>query len=464
MQQSAPATPAEPPPASAPEQSPPVFPGKTRPAKKDHLAWLYQELPHLVAEGVVNEEAAGRICGHYGPLAKADRKAPLALLICAILGALLVGLGIILIFAHNWAELGRPVRTLLSFAPLVLGQLLAGMAIRRHPGSSAWQEGAATFLMITVGASIALVGQTYHISGDLPRFLLVWVLLGLPLVYVMRAAMPAGLYWVGITAWMGTARFAHEPVTLYWLLVLLPAPFFWQLWRAGIRPIARSWLSWILAFCLPLAVGFAQLRFDNRLTFATFALLFSLYYLADRLWQARDQATRRRPLLLLGCLGITLIGLALSFGELWGQLAMRIPPGKLHHLLGMNSMTALLVGNLTLLGVLLRRQRNAGGLPFGLAGLFILFFQLLGGYLPGHSAAVVFNLFLLGLGAGTLFAGIREGLMTRVNGGLGIISLLIVARFFDTDLPFTAKGIAFIAIGVGFLLTNMLIKRREVTQ
>ncbi|PLX85579.1 MAG: hypothetical protein C0617_03525 [Desulfuromonas sp.] len=464
MTGNAPPAPAESPPPPVPAAPPPVSPGKARTQKKEHLAWLHRELPHLVAEGVVDEEAAERIGSFYGPPPKASRKAPLALVICAVLGALLVGLGIILIFAHNWAELGRPVRTLLCFAPLVLGQLLAGLAISRRPDSTAWQEGAATFLMVAVGASIALVGQTYHISGDLPRFLLVWMLLGLPLVYLMRAAMPAALYWVGITAWMGTARFAHEPVALYWLLVLLPAPFLWRLWRKGVRTTARSWLSWTLALCLPLAVGFSLHRFEHRLTFATFALLFSLYYLADRTWQGRDRSTRRRPLLLLGCLGITVVGLALSFGKLWGAHVMRLPLEEFHHLLGFNVLTGLLAANLALLGIMVLRQKSAGGLPFGLAGLFILAFQLFAGYLPGKSSVLVFNLFLLFLGASTLFSGIRAGLTSRVNGGLGIISLLIVARFFDTDLPFTAKGIAFIAIGVGFLLTNILIKRREVTQ
>jgi hypothetical protein len=36
-----------------------------------------------------------------------------------------------------------------------------------------WREGTATFLVFAVGAAIALIGQTYHLPGDLGSFLLI---------------------------------------------------------------------------------------------------------------------------------------------------------------------------------------------------------------------------------------------------------------------------------------------------
>ena len=42
-----------------------------------------------------------------------------------ILGAVLIGGGIILLLAHNWEQLGRPARVAVAFAPLVLSQALA---------------------------------------------------------------------------------------------------------------------------------------------------------------------------------------------------------------------------------------------------------------------------------------------------------------------------------------------------
>ena len=43
-----------------------------------------------------------------------------------------------------------------------------------------------------------------------------------------------------------------------------------------------------------------------------------------------------------------------------------------------------------------------------------------------------------------------------------LLTALIVMRFFDTDVGFLIRGLAFIAAGVGFLVVNIiLLKRRK---
>jgi hypothetical protein len=43
-----------------------------------------------------------------------------------------------------------------------------------------------------------------------------------------------------------------------------------------------------------------------------------------------------------------------------------------------------------------------------------------------------------------------------------LLTALIVLRFFDTDVGLPDRGLAFIAVGVGFLVVNaMLLKRRK---
>jgi hypothetical protein len=48
-----------------------------------------------------------------------------------------------------------------------------------------------------------------------------------------------------------------------------------------------------------------------------------------------------------------------------------------------------------------------------------------------------------------------------VNTGLLVLSALIIARFFDSDLSFLARGVAFILLGAGFLTANVVILRRK---
>ena len=137
---------------------------------KKNIQWLYEELPKLVAKGVISTKDAEGMRRHYGSAAGGAGR-NLALIICSALGAFWIGLGIILLLGHNWENLSRFVRTVLSLMPLIVGQLLAGWTIWPEKKSEAWREGAAIFLTMMIGASIALVSQTYHIPGDMAGFM-----------------------------------------------------------------------------------------------------------------------------------------------------------------------------------------------------------------------------------------------------------------------------------------------------
>ncbi|MBX7258419.1 MAG: DUF2157 domain-containing protein, partial [Candidatus Hydrogenedentes bacterium] len=73
---------------------------------KKAVRWLYAELPALIEEGIVTPETADRLRMRYGN-ADEESRVPLALVVCSVLGAVLIGLGIILVLAHNWDEMSR---------------------------------------------------------------------------------------------------------------------------------------------------------------------------------------------------------------------------------------------------------------------------------------------------------------------------------------------------------------------
>jgi hypothetical protein len=73
---------------------------------------------------------------------------------------------------------------------------------------------------------------------------------------------------------------------------------------------------------------------------------------------------------------------------------------------------------------------------------------------------VVFNIWLLALGILTLTEGVRIHALGRANLGLLALASLIVARFFDTELSFLARGLVFVAFGLGCLALNVWLMRR----
>jgi hypothetical protein len=87
----------------------------------------------------------------------------------------------------------------------------------------------------------------------------------------------------------------------------------------------------------------------------------------------------------------------------------------------------------------------------------------------GHASAmfdapqagwIAFNLWLLAYGVLTLVEGIRALELGSANRGLLALAALVIARFFDTELSFLARGLVFIAFGVACLALNVWLMRR----
>ena len=129
-----------------------------------------KQLTELQKAEIIDAATADRIRAYYRT--REEESTPKIFVIFGVLGAVLVGLGIILIFAHNWDELPRFAKTILAFIPLIAGQIACGYTLFKKRDSVAWRESSATFLFFAIGASISLISQIYNISGNFSSFLL----------------------------------------------------------------------------------------------------------------------------------------------------------------------------------------------------------------------------------------------------------------------------------------------------
>src|SRR3954452_8554573 len=106
-----------------------------RVADRSGIRWLLAELPALTAGGVVSSETAEALRQHYASETPTEPRR-VGFVLSAILGSLLVGAGIVLLVAHNWDFLTRPIRCAIAFTPLVLSQGLAIFVLLRRNGSA----------------------------------------------------------------------------------------------------------------------------------------------------------------------------------------------------------------------------------------------------------------------------------------------------------------------------------------
>ena len=156
---------------------------------------LKNDIQDLLNADIISSETAERIQTYYQR--KKGQNSNRLFIVFALLGAILIGLGIILIIAHNWDELPRMIKTIFAFVPLIIGQGLCAYTLWKRKESTAWRESSSVFLFFAVGASISLISQIYNIPGNVSSFVLTWMLLILPLVYLLRSSVTSLFvhYW-----------------------------------------------------------------------------------------------------------------------------------------------------------------------------------------------------------------------------------------------------------------------------
>ncbi|MFT3886111.1 MAG: DUF2157 domain-containing protein [Flavobacteriales bacterium] len=410
---------------------------------------LLESLPELVERGFITAEQGARIHAHYAPTA--ERRTDRSMVLFSVLGALLIGTGVVLLVAHNWDRLPHAARVALAFLPLAAGQGLCLFALLKRAGSPGWREGAALALSFGVAASLSLVAQIYHISSDLSLFYLTWAVLILGLVYLLRSFTTALLYLVLITsyAFLLRDRPGHELPFLYLPLFAAVLPFYWRHLQQGPGRVSTFWLSFFVA--VSFAIG-SQLFWQDfgPWHFIGVAGLALGYVLMPAI---APQGARLSPFTTIGRWTLLVLLFMLSGSDLWSWGGLE---DLQHDLLPLLVMVAI---GLAAYAITFRKRGWRGDpvpeLFFAVVALVAM------GRVAPVPAMLLANLLLLGFGVMVVRQGIASGSLGRMNMGLVVIAATIIARFFDLAIGAELKGLLSIAIGAAFLLLNLRLLRER---
>ncbi|BBB90049.1 MAG TPA: DUF2157 domain-containing protein [Methylomusa anaerophila] len=430
---------------------------------KKAVKWLYQQLPELVEKNVISAENAERIREYYEPITQRPQP-KIFLAVFGIIGVVLVGLGIILILAHNWDQLTRLHRMAIAVGMLLAAQTLTGAVIwfkKDKKDSAVWAECAATLLMLIVGAAIALVGQTYHLVDDTGGYLLTWMLLSLPLVYLLNVTVPALMYLIGISLWTAVGYFDILGKQIIWALLGLATPYYYHLLRTARGKNQTVIFSWFFTLSLCFCFGFAFARYIDKLSLFTYTIWFTILYFVGSLWFDEEAAAWQKPFKLVGLLGTVSLTFLMTFRNLWLSLG-----DKLYWTTTKEYILAFaLMAFAVLLGSRLLRTK---GIQYSLFSLFGVAPLIAGAaYLiqsydtGGVGATVLLNAYMLVISLTVIMTSIREGTLGTLNIGMIMLAALITARFFDIEFSFIVRGSVFVALGIGFLIANLVMVRRK---
>ncbi|MGB6269555.1 MAG: DUF2157 domain-containing protein [Olleya sp.] len=415
---------------------------------------LVKELPELLENKVISEEVALKIENYFS--SKTQDSPNKLFMVFGVLGSLLVGLGVILILAHNWDNFSKTIKTVFAFTPLIIGQLLVGYSILKKK-SQVWKESSGVFLFFAVGASIALVSQIYNIPGNLSGYLLTWIVLCLPLMYLLKSNILAMLHLVFTTYYAcnyGYFTGSKQP-WLYFLLLGFVMPFYFNLLNERPKANITSIFNWLIPFSCVITLG-AFIGNDNQLGFLMYVLFFGMVYNIGKLPFFENQKLRRNGYLVIGSLG-TIISLLFATFEWFWDISFRVA------VIDMHEFYISLVLFLITIALLIYMFSKKWIKVFNLFQYVFIIFSII--FLIGLSNSVIptvlTNILILSLGLIAVKIGADRFHFGVLNYGLLIITGLIICRFFDTNISFVIRGLLFVTVGVGFFVTNYMMLKRQ---
>lgn len=419
---------------------------------------ILKDIPELVKAGIITEETALRISDYYS-----SKKGPTTnklFTVFGVLGAILVGLGVILIIAHNWDELSRATKVFFAFLPLLIGQGMCAFTLLKKSYSKAWIESSSAFLFFACGACISLISQIYHIQGDLSSFLLTWMVLCLPIIYLMKSSIASLLYLVGITVYTydsGYWGYPREESYLYWALLIAALPHYYSLYKKSPESNFMTLHNWFIPLSIVICLGTVAYRAEE-LMFVSYMSLFGLLYLIGNEPFFIKQKARNNGFRFLGSLGTIVLLLALSFDWFWKELNGWY--FKVEGILTAPEFAALAILSLLAFVILIKHFKQKKLKPTSLMFMLFILIFIIGNF---SSASVVFiNLCVLSIGVLTIWDGAKQDHLGILNYGLLIIAALVTCRFFDEELSFVVRGLMFVLVGVGFFVTNYsMLKKRK---
>ena len=198
----------------------------------NYRKWLLTEIERWIKDGIIDRSQADRISVLY-PEDKPSRN--WGALIFSVIGVIIFGLGIILLFAYNWDAIPKYAKLAIIFSALICAHG-AGFYLKLRTGHQAISEAMFALGTMLFGSGIWLVAQIYNIDEHYPNAFIVWGVGALMLAWSLPSVSQGVMASILFVLWNSFENFDFNSRTnLAPLLILF-----------GILPLAWRMRSCIL--------------------------------------------------------------------------------------------------------------------------------------------------------------------------------------------------------------------------
>ena len=415
---------------------------------KDGLRWLLAEIPKLRGN-VIDDTAAEALTKYCHD--ELDLKPPPWRFIYTLfyIGAGMIAAGIVLFFNYNWDFFSKFQRLGIAAIPLALAFISAMITILGQKGQL-WREFTAVLTSAAAATLIGVVGQIYHTGGTLPEYMLLVLLVSLPFIYIFNSIALATIYSFGLFL-LHAGRPLGPMENLYFVIgavAILPMLHI-QISSGNPNRVWARYLTIVVAVFGLVSCGFE----GGYPPLACFALAGTMIYAGWRLSERHETYLRNPWLFTSFIFMLVLLGIASTdagffrtergTSNVWNIWAYWIFTG------------VVLANNIRLFP---QSHLDAKRLVTGLAVLLPLLHYC---RVDPEVMKVIFNVYMGVYGAVLMLDGFKRGRLLTYNGGIALVLLLIVCRFFDADLGVLPRAIAFVAIGTVLISANFFYFRRR---
>ncbi len=431
---------------------------------KKPIRWLKRELERWVGGNLITREQADRIAQLY-PEPKA--RLPWNVILFGGLGAVVVGLGLILLIAYNWEAIPKLIKLAIVFVVL-LGAHGAGLWLRRRgeqsgsPGTGALGEALNILGTMFFGAGIWLVAQIYNIQEHFPNGFLFWGLGALAAAWALFSTGQAIMAAVLFASWsLAEAIDFRTPVhAAPWMIGGLLGPL-------AFLKRSRVLLAFLIV-AVVFTVGTAVISYEDDIAFSVLLSAAALLVGAGIWLRTRMVFPESGPVFVVsGLIAYFLLAYLLTFPDLARDVIGVDFNGGVGPILYW--LVPLLLAIAAWSGVIADtvRRRGIATERFPAYDLFLIPLLLvltqIAAFLPSEIErwwiAAPINVIVLAHAAGLMARGcLNESVGTMVLGSI-LFGALTVARYVDLFESLWVRGIVFILVG-GVLIGQGLVYHR----
>lgn len=430
---------------------------------------LQSEIQGWEGEGLVSPGQAEAILQRYKN--HEEEQGGRLITMLAVIGALLLGIGVILFFAANWQAIPKMVKVSIIMASIVIAYGV-GYYLTFERNSYPKVGRSLIFLgSILYGSGIWLIAQIFHLSSHFPNGFLFWVLGIIPVAFVcgsLSVLIEASLL---ITVWTLTEQAGFQNYN-WWFL-----------------PLAGLVLALGYRLKSPLAVGLtlpgfivwlaasAFLSFEGNEAMAAVSMFLLMVPAGLAIYSGGSYQSQLKSFLPMN-VPFKIVGLLLVFGSLFiTSFRFLIHESMYNHNEFVYSefyiISYVLLACLTILlaGLTISKVRaQKGGVTEGIFQFVLLALACAITFsitILGEAVFVaIINIVLFSAIIAVIVIGYRNREPVLVNFGLVFFVLDVIARYFDFFWDMLDKSVFFMIGGVLLILGGTILERnrRKVLQ